>query len=244
LRPGLQSLSIQWKTNQTLGFHAAADSIRLPVESANIRTVIQVPENRWVLWAGGPQRGPAVRFWGILVFSILAAWILGRLSFSPLKPFEWVLLVIGLTQVNLFASVAIIVWLFLLAWRGRDSFQKLPAAAYNILQIVLVILSFAALGILISVVSAGLLGQPEMFIEGNGSGSHTLNWYLARAENLLPQPSCLSVSIWFYRFLMLAWALWLAASLLRWLKWAWLQFSTGPLFQTLKKNSVTPPPLN
>jgi hypothetical protein len=37
----------------------------------------------------------------------------------------------------------------------------------------------------------------------------------------------ISISVWFYRLLMLAWALWLAAALLRWLHWGWSQFSHG-----------------
>jgi len=41
----------------------------------------------------------------------------------------------------------------------------------------------------------------------------------------LPEPRVISVSIWFYRLLMLAWALWLAASLLRWLQWGWAQLN-------------------
>ncbi len=242
LRPGAQTILVQWKTNTALNLHAAADSIVLPVESANITTALHVPENRWVLWANGPQRGPAVRFWGILACSLLAAWVLGRLTLSPLRPLEWMLLALGLTQVNLFVSLAIISWFFFLVWRGRESFQKLPAWAYNILQIVLLLLTAGALGVFVSVVSAGLLGDPEMFIQGNGSSRTLLQWYKARVEGALPQPGCLSVSIWWYRFLMLAWALWLASSLLRWLKWGWDQFSSGNFFRSMwKKRIITPP---
>jgi len=43
---------------------------------------------------------------------------------------------------------------------------------------------------------------------------------------------------------MLAWALWLAASLIRWLRWAWEQFSTGGCFRRKAETLVTPPPLN
>jgi len=36
-----------------------------------------------------------------------------------------------------------------------------------------------------------------------------------------------SISVWFYRYAMLFWALWLALALLRWLKWGWQQFTHG-----------------
>src|SRR5204863_8371267 len=125
VRPGEQKVSIAWKTNLALGLRAQAGEVRLPVESANIQTVITVPEDRWVLWANGPQRGPAVRFWGILICSLLAAVALGRVAHSPLKTVAWMLLVIGLTQVSLPAALAVVGWLFLLEWRGSKSFQRL-----------------------------------------------------------------------------------------------------------------------
>jgi hypothetical protein len=57
----------------------------------------------------------------------------------------------------------------------------------------------------------------------------------------------LSVSIWFYRLLMLAWALWLATALIRWLKWGWDQFGAGGLWKRSPKkakarDTVPPPP--
>ncbi|MFZ4682763.1 MAG: hypothetical protein ACOYMS_09690, partial [Terrimicrobiaceae bacterium] len=98
--------------------------------------------------------------------------------------------------------------------------------------------------IFVAVVAEGLLGNPEMFIQGNGSSRTILRWYQPRCENALPQPGCWTVSIWWFRILMLAWALWLAASLIRWLRWAWEQFSTGGCFRRKTKNPATPPPLN
>ena len=111
------------------------------------------------------------------------------------------------------------------------------------LQILLILLTAAALATFVAVVAAGLLGSPEMFIVGNGSDRTFLRWYQARSDALLPRPGCISVSIWWYRFLMLAWALWLAASLIRWLRWAWNQFSTGGYFRRMGKKALTPPPL-
>lgn len=243
LRPGEQPVLVAWKSNIPLGFRADAGEVRLPVGSANIDTVISVPDDRWVLWAGGPLRGPAVRFWGILVCSLLAAGILGRAKSSPLRAAEWMLLAIGLTQVPLPAALAVIGWLFLLSWRGRGSFLSLPAWCHNLLQVAIVILTAAALGIFVAIVAEGLLGNPEMFIAGNGSTRTALRWYQARCEPLLPNPGCLSISIWWYRLLMLAWALWLAASLIRWLRWAWEQFCAGGCVRRGKKKPAVPPPI-
>ncbi len=243
VRPGEQTVSIAWKTNLELGARAQAGEVRLPVESANIQTEITVPNDRWVLWAHGPQRGPAVRFWGILLCSLLAAVALGRIGKSPLHTIEWMLLVIGLTQVPLVAALVVIGWLFFIAWRGTPSFLRLSGAFYNVLQIVLIGLTVAALGILFTAVGEGLLGSPEMFITGNGSTQTALRWFQARCEALLPSPGCVSISIWWYRFFMLVWALWLAASLIRWLRTGWTNFSTGGFFRRKPVPQPVPPPL-
>jgi hypothetical protein len=243
LRPGEQTLSLGWRVSTLLGFRAQAGEVGLPVESANINTIISVPDNRWILWTDGPLRGPAVRFWSILVCALLAAWVLGRISLSPLRSFEWMLLAIGLTQVPLPAALAVIGWLFFLVWRGRASFLRLPSWSYNLLQIALIILTAGALAVFVAVVAEGLLGDPEMFILGNGSNRTLLRWYQASSDAMLPRPSCISISIWWYRFLMLAWALWLAASLIRWLRWAWQQFSGGGCFRRMGRKALTPPPI-
>ena len=122
-------------------------------------------------------------------------------------------------------------WLFVLAWRGRANVPAQFRWRFNLLQVVVIGLTLIALGILVAVVAEGLLGNPEMFIQGNGSSRFALNWYQARAADLLPQPACFSVSIWWYRILMLLWAMWLAASLIRWLRWGWEQFSAGGCFR-------------
>jgi hypothetical protein len=49
--------------------------------------------------------------------------------------------------------------------------------------------------------------------------------------------------MWWYRFLMLAWALWIAAALIRWLRWGWRQFSEGGCFRRFKQKALTPPPV-
>jgi hypothetical protein len=244
LRPGEQSVSLNWKTNAPLHFTARSETVKLPVESANATTILNVPDNRWTLWADGPRRGPAVRFWVVLACSVIAAIVLGCIGMSPLRVVEWVLLVIGLTQVPLVAALIVVGWLFLLAWRGSEPFQRLGAGSYNVLQILIAGVTVVAIGVLIFAVGAGLLGNPEMFITGNGSARNALRWYQARSDALLPSVGCITVSIWWYRLLMLAWALWLAAALIRWLTWGWKSFSRGGLFRSGQNAPATPPPLS
>ena len=243
--PGRQTIDVEWRTRQAMAAKVNAGKVILPVKAANITSVLRYPSNRWVLWADGPLRGPAVRFWSILAVSVLAAWVLGSLKLSPIGRWDWMFLAIGLTQVYVFPALVVIGWFFLLAWRGNvEGAEKWPRR-FNLLQSGLVLLSGLALMVLMAAVGEGLLGNPEMFIRGNGSSRTYLQWFQPRSGLDLPAPSVVSISVWFYRLLMLAWALWLAAALIRWVKWGWTQFSLNGCWKRIRKNKdeSKPPPL-
>ncbi len=204
-RPGRQSIELAWRTAVSMQPLATVGRVQLPVPGANVTTALQVPESRWILWANGPRRGPAVRFWTILVCAIVAAWILGANRRFPLGRGEWVLLAIGLTQVQIAAAMIVVLWFFMLNRRAHLDVEPLAGWRFNLLQIGLVLLTLLTLGILIVAVGEGLLGNPEMFIIGNNSSRSHLQWFQPRAGLTLPEPYIVSVSIWFYRLLMLFW---------------------------------------
>jgi hypothetical protein len=77
-----------------------------------------------------------------------------------------------------------------------------------------------------------------MQITGNQSSAVNLNWYQDRSLSTLPIATLISVPLMAYRLLMLAWSLWLAVSLLNWLKWGWGCFSSNGYWNktvTIKK---------
>ncbi|MDA1041288.1 MAG: hypothetical protein O3A37_13520, partial [Planctomycetota bacterium] len=227
LQPGRQKLAVEWAVDQPLPHQAAFEPIGLPVEAANLTSTMQVPESRWILWAQGPLRGPAVRFWAILAVAIVLGVVLGRIPQTPLAARDWILLLIGLTQVSVFAGAVVVVWLFLLSQRGRRSLNTSHWFLFDLMQLMLVGLTLAALITLVVVVSRGLLGSPEMFIIGNGSFGNRLVWFAPHATSDLDRPWVYTVSIWWYRLLMLLWGLWLANAVTRWLMVGWRQFTTG-----------------
>ena len=186
-----------------------------------------------MLFTGGPRMGPAVLYWGVLIVLLLVALALGRVPLTPLKSWQWLLLGIGLSQVSLFMAAFIVIWLMLLGVRSR--LQTLPTPfLFDSMQIGLGFLTLFALGFLFIAVEQGLLGTPEMHVAGNQSSAYELNWYQDRSEALLPQAWILNVPLLVYRLLMLAWALWLAVSLLRWLRWGWQCFTTTAIWQHLE----------
>lgn len=227
LQPGRQKLELEWARDLPLSARAAFDTVSLPVDAANLTSEMRVPESRWILWAAGPIRGPAVRFWAILAVAVVLGFVLGRVPHSPLATHAWVLLLVGLTQVSVFAAAVVVGWLFLLSRRGRQD----PAAGhwllFDLTQLFIVGVTIAALITLVVVVNRGLLGRPEMFITGNGSFSNRLVWFTPQGPGDLDRPWVVTVSIWWYRLLMLLWGLWLANAVTRWLVVGWRQFTAG-----------------
>jgi hypothetical protein len=120
-------------------------------------------------------------------------------------------------------------WLVALGWRREHpNFGRL---SFDVRQVLLVGWTFTALFILVYAVEQGLMGTPDMQIRGNGSSAQMLQWFQDRTGNIPERPFVLSVPMLAYRAAMLAWALWLAVSILRWLKWGWVSFSTGGLWK-------------
>ncbi|MFG0262944.1 MAG: hypothetical protein ACF788_11185, partial [Novipirellula sp. JB048] len=224
-RPGRQIINLGWSQATPLEMQVRSPRVTLPVTASNVTSTMMMPPNRWILWAGGPRRGPAVRFWTVLTIAILVAVVLGSLPQSPLNRMEWVLLSIGLIQVPLPAAMIVVAWLFLLVWRGRRSLDRPLSWRGYLLQGSIVVVTFASLVILLIIVGEGLLGHPDMFIAGQQSWGNRLNWFAPRTGVELPLTEVVSISVWFYRLFMLVWALWLASALLRWLAWGWKQFS-------------------
>jgi hypothetical protein len=208
-------------------------TVDLGIDSVNARIRLEMPRDRWVLFAGGPRLGPAVLFWGVLLVLLPIAFGLGRTTLTPLKFHHWLLLGVGLTQLGPVNALLVVGWLLALGVRRKSTFDD-HDWGFNFSQIALAVLTLFALWSLVVSIQQGLLGYPHMQISGNGSSAYLLNWYQDRAGQVLPRAWVLSVPLLIYRLLMLGWALWLALSLLRWLQWGWQAFSSGGLWRPVK----------
>jgi hypothetical protein len=227
LRPGQQEVKLQIDYVRPLGSIAEVPRVVMPTAAANVSTTVSVPQSRWVLWTSGPQRGPAVRWWVYVVVAVLAGWLISQVPNSPLRAHEGVLLALGLTQTHIVWGLLVVAWLFAIL-PGQDR-QKYPMSEWRlpVYQLGLIVLTLVALVTLVVLVARGLLGAPEMWIAGNGSNLWSLNWFEPRVEGPLGQPWVVSVSIWFYRLLMLLWALWLASAVVQWLQRCWTALRLG-----------------
>jgi hypothetical protein len=235
LEPGSSSVRLEWREAGPMSFWLEVGEARLggPDQTAvNGDVVLKVPRNRWILWAGGPRFGPAVLFWTSLVVVVLAAVGLGRIEWTPLRTRHWLLLGLGLTQVHPLVALVVVGWILAMGVRARTTVAG-GWLAFDGAQALLALWTLAALGCLYAAVHNGLLGIPSMQIAGNQSNDFLLRWTQDRVTGALPQPWVLSVPLLAYRVLMLAWALWLAVSVLGWLKWAYQSWSRGELWRKI-----------
>jgi hypothetical protein len=142
---------------------------------------------------------------------------------SPLKTHEWLLLGFGLSTFSWPVLFLFAAWAFLMNYRGQKTITS-SSSLFNAWQFVLAALTIATLIALVSSIENGLLGTPNMHIV-SPVGRGALTWFLDRSAGSTPSAGAISVSLWFYKAAMLAWALWLSFALIRWLRWAWTAFS-------------------
>jgi hypothetical protein len=238
--PGRSQIAAAFE--QTRGIEAVyhVPRVELDARSRNARVVVELPADRWLLWAHGPAWGPAIAFWGYLAFALAVALVLGRTSGTPLGTLHWLLLAVGLTQVDAIAALCVVGFFFLASFRERT--LELTPWRHNLLQIVFVIAFLAFVSALFEAVRSGLLMQPDMQVMGAGSHGSELHWYVDDSAPRLPAPLVISLPIWVYRVLMLAWSLWLARQLLRWAPWLFRAFAAGGLWKKRVKPQPAPPP--
>ena len=230
LQPGAHNLQIEWQTDTGVSVATRPGAVKLGAPVSNVATTIEVPAGRWLLAAGGGGVGPAILYWAELAVFVALALLLGRLTRSPLATHEWLLVGLGLSTFSWGVLLLFAVWVFAFEWRSRWTAGVAPWV-FNATQIVLALLTLIALGSLLAAIPNGLLGSPDMHITGAGSDPGHLEWFHDRVVDALPRPVAISISIWFYKAAILAWALWLSFAVVRWVRWAWDAFGARELWQ-------------
>jgi hypothetical protein len=240
LRPGSQRIVLTWQQPGGITGAFRVPEVTLGGPAANVTCTVELPTDRWLVFTGGPSWGPAVLFWGFLLSILVAGLVLGFVPKSPLERWQWVLLALGLTQVHVVVTLIIVSWFFILAWRRF----RPPAnfVVHNMLQVFIGVWTLVTLGCLVAAVYTGLAVQPDMQVAGAGSSNMNLVWYLDRTADALPTPVVHSTPILVWKLVMLAWALWLAWSLVQWARWGWKAVSHETLWRPFPPPAPLPPP--
>lgn len=227
--PGQQAIKLIWQERGGIRFFFRTPKVDVGTPNVNATLQVHLPSDRWVLYLWGPKLGPKVLFWSLLFIFIVVCLGLSRASSVPLQRVQWFLFAPVLTQAPIWLFALVPLWFLSLAWRSQNSPSK--AWRFNALQILLILLTLGALLVLFGTIYDGLLGNPNMAIQGNDSYDYFLKWFQDRRDNLLPRALIFSLPVSIYHLLLLAWALWLAWSFVGWMKWAWRCFSSGGLWQ-------------
>lgn len=239
VRPGSNQVSLSWRDDLPAGALSRTPMLALNAPSSNLALQLALPADRWLLAVGGPTVGPAVLYWGELLVMGLLALALARVGGTPLGGRDWLLLGIGFSTVSWWALIWFIAWLFALAWRARIE----PSAwrwRFNLVQVGLVILTLIALWVLFGAIRTGLLGSPDLHVVGNQSSAQNLHWFHDQSDSRLPVGTAISLPIWVYRALMLAWSFWMANALIRWMRWALGCFTQQTIWLPWRQRLATP----
>ncbi|MBU2886438.1 hypothetical protein KO507_11750 [Gilvimarinus agarilyticus] len=234
-----QNVELQWQSPSELSLLTKPKPIRLDYPFANAEISITLPSDRWVLWVSGPQIGPAVLLWSIVAVVLLLAIALAKTKLTPLRTWEWILLSLGIVTMNALLLLIIAACFIALTVRGRTACASL-GNNFNVMQVFLIIFSVVSLLLLLVTIPYGLLAQPQMLVQGNGSSNHLLHWFIDQGAGSTPQVTIISLPLWAYRLVMLLWSLWLAFALTGWLRWGWQQLSNGGIWHSQSPPAKAP----
>jgi hypothetical protein len=239
LQPGRHTIQLNWHESKPQRFWFKTPSLVIDGQAVNAKVHVRLPSERWLLFTWGPSWGPKVLLWSYLLMLVGAAWILVRIPKNPLRVWQWALLGIGLTQVPVAVALVIAAWFFAMAYRGSVEIRSRMGKRFTQLTLGLYTLLF--LGCLCGAVYDGLVSNPDMLVSGAiSSDVLDLSWYVDRVQGPLPTSLVLSLPVVVFRLLNLLWALWLASSLIGWLRWAWQQYAQGGLWVPKRVRAVVP----
>ncbi len=235
--PGQHGIGIQWRESGAMGLRTTTPDVDIGAPASNIELSLTKPRDRWLLVSSGPKLGPAVLYWSELVVLVVFALILGRVGLAPLKGRHWLLLGLGFSTFNWPVLAVVVVWL--LACGARERWQiDVNWWRFNTIQLGIGGLTVVALLSVVTALPQGLLGTPDMHVTGHNSYGNVLNWFADSSQSALPVAAVISVPLWIYKALILAWALWLSFALLRWLPWVWQSFSSQGYWRSRKGEAV------
>ncbi|EFL49537.1 conserved hypothetical protein [Solidesulfovibrio fructosivorans JJ]] len=233
LPPGVTDVSLRFREPVGTGtvLRTPAPDLGLPAASARTRLVL--PSDRWLVGVFADTRlGPAVLYWGWLAVVVALGLLLAAIPGTPLSRWQWFVYALGLSQATPLGFVLATGWLAALAWRRRAVFPG--TFSFDAVQVLLALLVLAGLAGLYDILDAGLLGLPRMQVAGNGSTATELVWTWGRVAGTLPAATVVSGPMAVFRALMLAWALWLAWLLPRWLRWGFDSFTMDGGWRALR----------
>lgn len=242
VKPGTQQVNLSWREDLGIGVVARTPELDLKLDAANVTLRLALPQDRWMLRLAGPAVGPAVLYWSALIVLLGLGYGLGRSARALLSVRAWMLLVLGFSTLSYIPLLVVAVAFIALDARRRYLPGSLGKWRFDFAQLALAMLTLAAFVALVLAIPAGLLGSPDMHVAGSAGSYGELAWLADRSSGALPTASAVTLPMWAYKSLMLAFALWLAWALIGWIKLAWAALTAGTGWMRLRKPAATPKP--
>lgn len=238
--PGVTEVVAQFREQVPLTLVTSTPAVDLRLPAVNVETRLELPRDRWLLFArGATPLGPVVLFWGWLAAVLAVAMGLACLRFTPLTRRQWLLYGLGLAQATPGNFLLAVGWLLGLGWRRHRGIRE-GKFLFNLTQVLLVLLSLAALAGLYETLQSGLLGLPRVQVTGNGSTATALIWTYDRVAGAVPVATAVTLPLLMFRILMLAWALWLARGLVSWLRFGFDSLTEGGGWRSFRMRLTVP----
>jgi hypothetical protein len=240
LSPGVTEVTLHFREKTPLGWITRTPALDLGLAAVNVETRLEMSRDRWLLAVRSDTPfGPAVLYWGWLA-AVLAIGIgVSAVGNTPLSRWGWVCYALGLSQATPVNFVLAASWLVALGYRRRHALSG-SVVVFNMVQVLLVLLTLAGLAALYDTLGAGLLGLPRMQVAGTGSTAASLVWMFDRVAGPVPTAMAVTAPILVFRGLMLLWAVWLAWSLLRWLRWGFDCLTEGDGWRRMRLSIKLP----
>ncbi len=230
VQSGRHTYSLDWETNNGASILYKPDTVSLSQSAINAKTSIRFTDNRWILWLAGSSLGGTVAFWSILIGVLFAAIAFSKIPGVVLTTRDAVILAVGATLVNLSLLVYVGIW-FLAIWlKSRVPDEVSRRWLYQVGQILLCVVTFAAVITVIFAIPSALTNDPNMYVMGYQATADYFVWFSDEITESLTTPWVLSLPKWTYSVLILLWAMWLVFALLKWLRIWWQTLKTPVLW--------------
>jgi hypothetical protein len=228
--PGEQVFQIRWRQPTINLTEMKTSWVDVGAPASNTLMSMTFPENRWVIATGGAQLGPSVMVWSLLIGMLILGYGLWRYTDIPLKLHDWVLLALGVSTALPISLLLLITWFAVML--RRPNWNTASSRKLMFINTCLVLFTVIVFATLISNLGYGLLAEPKMWIQSFDPSLinyveaqySPFVWYVDHTLSELKQGWVLSLPLWLYRAMMLAWSLWFAFAIVRWLRWGWERY--------------------
>ena len=205
-----------------------APEVKLGRSAVNAQVEFTHLGQRWPLALGGAPGGPSTVLWFYAMLLVLGGLAISRLGWSPLRPWQWALLALGLTQSPPWLAAAVLGWPLAIHRRGRAAL--VTPWQRNSCQLAILLVTGVVVAGLVALIVVGLTRGPDAMLIDSSIEPNTSGWYVDRISSALPRPWVISVPQVAWNCLNLAWVLWLGWSLRKWGPWAWASVRSGGLW--------------